>query len=219
MGTGYDCSDVKSHTAARTITPAQRRWRNRLVAAMAQAGLCELFEGVVALFPAGRRRARPMISRSQPRRTRFRGNPMTQPSFATHEVFNQSPPFEDVDLFAADRPLREAVAANGGGADGGRCPSSGSTGARPRWSIGRAHRQREPAEAADLRRERQSPRRRRVSPGLSRASWRSSARPGLHDSTWNADGTPAGGAGRSRARRALLHGRRRSRTGTCARSP
>ena len=39
---------------------------------------------------------------------------MTQPSFATHEVFNQSPPFEDVDLFAVDRPLVEAVAANGG---------------------------------------------------------------------------------------------------------
>jgi putative acyl-CoA dehydrogenase len=30
---------------------------------------------------------------------------MTQPSFATHEVFNQSPPFEDVDLFKLDRPL------------------------------------------------------------------------------------------------------------------
>ena len=39
---------------------------------------------------------------------------MTQASFATHEVFNQSPPFEDVDLFALDRPLKEAVAANGG---------------------------------------------------------------------------------------------------------
>ena len=38
MGTGYDCSDVKSHTAARSITPAQRRWRNTLVAAMAKQG-------------------------------------------------------------------------------------------------------------------------------------------------------------------------------------
>ncbi len=38
MGTGYDCSDVKSHTAARTITPAQRRWRTMLVAAMAKQG-------------------------------------------------------------------------------------------------------------------------------------------------------------------------------------
>jgi putative acyl-CoA dehydrogenase len=39
---------------------------------------------------------------------------MTLGSSATHEVLNQSPPFEDVDLFALDRPLADAVAANGG---------------------------------------------------------------------------------------------------------
>jgi putative acyl-CoA dehydrogenase len=39
---------------------------------------------------------------------------MTKPAFATHEVFNQSPPFEDVDLFTLDAPLVAAVAANGG---------------------------------------------------------------------------------------------------------
>jgi len=39
---------------------------------------------------------------------------MTQVSFATQEVLNQSPPFWDVDLFAIDRPLADAVAANGG---------------------------------------------------------------------------------------------------------
>jgi D-alanyl-D-alanine dipeptidase len=38
MGTGYDCSDVKAHTAASSITPAQRRWRNLLVATMAKQG-------------------------------------------------------------------------------------------------------------------------------------------------------------------------------------
>ena len=38
MGTGYDCSDVKAHTAANSITPAQRRWRNVLVTAMAKQG-------------------------------------------------------------------------------------------------------------------------------------------------------------------------------------
>jgi len=38
MGTGYDCSDLKAHTAANSITPAQRRWRNLLVAAMAKQG-------------------------------------------------------------------------------------------------------------------------------------------------------------------------------------
>jgi putative acyl-CoA dehydrogenase len=31
----------------------------------------------------------------------------------THEVFNQSPPHVDVDLFRSDRPLRDAIAANG----------------------------------------------------------------------------------------------------------
>ena len=30
-------------------------------------------------------------------------------------VFNQSPPYQDVDLYGSDRPLQEAVAANGGG--------------------------------------------------------------------------------------------------------
>jgi putative acyl-CoA dehydrogenase len=39
---------------------------------------------------------------------------MTSVSFATHEVLNQSPPFVDVDLFALDPPLADAVAANGG---------------------------------------------------------------------------------------------------------
>jgi putative acyl-CoA dehydrogenase len=41
---------------------------------------------------------------------------MSQATFATHEVFNQSPPFLDVDLYAVDRPLVDAVAANGGAA-------------------------------------------------------------------------------------------------------
>jgi D-alanyl-D-alanine dipeptidase len=38
MGTGYDCSDAKAHTAASSITPAQRKWRNLLVAAMSKQG-------------------------------------------------------------------------------------------------------------------------------------------------------------------------------------
>ncbi|KJC58838.1 peptidase M15 [Bradyrhizobium sp. LTSPM299] len=38
MGTGYDCSDVKGHTAAGSITSAQRRWRSRLVSAMGRQG-------------------------------------------------------------------------------------------------------------------------------------------------------------------------------------
>lgn len=38
MGTGYDCTDEKGHTAAPSITRDQRAWRKRLVAAMAKQG-------------------------------------------------------------------------------------------------------------------------------------------------------------------------------------
>src|SRR5580692_7462601 len=37
--------------------------------------------------------------------------------FDTHEVTNQSPPFADVDLFGLDRPLQDAVLANGAGGE------------------------------------------------------------------------------------------------------
>jgi putative acyl-CoA dehydrogenase len=37
--------------------------------------------------------------------------------FETHDIFNQSPPCEDVDLFATDRALQDAVAANGAGGE------------------------------------------------------------------------------------------------------
>ena len=38
MGTAYDCSDPKANTAARSITPEQRRWRDLLKSAMAKQG-------------------------------------------------------------------------------------------------------------------------------------------------------------------------------------
>lgn len=38
MGTGYDCSDPRSHTAAKSITAAQRQWREKLVLVMARRG-------------------------------------------------------------------------------------------------------------------------------------------------------------------------------------
>src|ERR1700741_635502 len=40
-----------------------------------------------------------------------------QQRFDTHDIFNQSPPFENIDLFATDRALQEAVAANRAGAE------------------------------------------------------------------------------------------------------
>jgi putative acyl-CoA dehydrogenase len=39
---------------------------------------------------------------------------MTRASFATHDVFNQSPPFEDINLFKLDQPLVDAVHMNAG---------------------------------------------------------------------------------------------------------
>jgi D-alanyl-D-alanine dipeptidase len=38
MGTGYDCSDEKAHTASKAISPQQRKWRDTLVSAMAKQG-------------------------------------------------------------------------------------------------------------------------------------------------------------------------------------
>ena len=37
--------------------------------------------------------------------------------FDTHAVFNQSPPYETIDLFGSDTPLKDAVTANGGADD------------------------------------------------------------------------------------------------------
>ena len=38
MGTGFDCLDVKSNTAAKSVTTAQRQWREKLVLVMARRG-------------------------------------------------------------------------------------------------------------------------------------------------------------------------------------
>lgn len=38
MGTGYDCADIRAHTAAKSISASQRRWREKLVLVMARRG-------------------------------------------------------------------------------------------------------------------------------------------------------------------------------------
>jgi len=43
MGTGFDCFDARSHTASRAISPAQRRWRDVLGAAMGKHGFKNYF--------------------------------------------------------------------------------------------------------------------------------------------------------------------------------
>src|SRR6266702_8326384 len=118
---------------------------------------------------------------------------MTQAHFATHEVFNQSPPFEDVDLFALDRPLVEAVAANGGaGAEQelsafGRQWGSADMAARGRFANENTPKLRT-FDARGVRRDEVE-----FHPAYHELMAHS-ARAGLHNSTWTADGRPAGGA-------------------------
>ena len=58
--------------------------------------------------------------------------------FATHEVTNQSPPYEDVNLYASDAALKDAVAREGGGAAGTRLDRFGAVvGSRAALEEGR----------------------------------------------------------------------------------
>jgi putative acyl-CoA dehydrogenase len=118
---------------------------------------------------------------------------MTKPAFATHEVFNQSPPFEDVGLYACDRPLVEAVAAFDGGdaakelSDFGRHWGSAAMAAR-----GRAANENTPKlrtfDAKGNRRDEVE-----FHPAY-HDLMAHSAHAGLHNATWTAQGKPAGGA-------------------------
>lgn len=118
---------------------------------------------------------------------------MSQPSFATYEVFNQSPPFEDVDLFAVDRPLADAVAANGGGDASSELSEFG----RHWGSAGMAERGRVANENTPKLRSFDSRGNRRDEVEFHPAYHElmaHSAHAGVHNSTWNANGKPAGGA-------------------------
>jgi putative acyl-CoA dehydrogenase len=118
---------------------------------------------------------------------------MTQASFATHDVFNQSPPFEDIDLFCVDRPLVDAVAANGGAAaatelsDFGRHWGSAMMAARGRTANENIPKLRT-FDARGVRRDEVE-----FHPAYHELM-AASAHAGIHNSTWTADGRPAGGA-------------------------
>lgn len=118
---------------------------------------------------------------------------MTQPSFATHEVFNQSPPFEDVDLFAVDRPLIEAVKANGGAAAERELSAFGK-----QWgSAAMADRGRMANENTPKLRSFDAKGNRRDQVEFHPAYHElmaHSAHAGVHNSTWTTDGKPAGDA-------------------------
>lgn len=118
---------------------------------------------------------------------------MTQPSFATHEVFNQSPPFEDVDLFAVDRPLVEAVKANGGAAAERELSAFGREwGSAAMADRGRAANENTPKlrsfDAKGNRRDQVE-----FHPAYHELMAHS-AHAGVHNATWTADGKPAGDA-------------------------
>jgi putative acyl-CoA dehydrogenase len=118
---------------------------------------------------------------------------MVQATLATHEVLNQSPPFEEVDLFALDRPLVDAVAANGGAAAGKELSEFGQ-----HWgSAAMAARGRIANESTPklLTFDSRGNRRDEVEfhPAYHELMARS-AHAGIHNSTWTAQGKPAGGA-------------------------
>jgi putative acyl-CoA dehydrogenase len=118
---------------------------------------------------------------------------MTQSTFSTHEVFNQSPPFEDVDLFALDRPLVDAVAANGGTSAQHELSQFGK-----HWgSAVMAARGRIANENTPKLRTFDSRGNRRDEVEFHPAYHElmaHSTHAGVHNSTWTADGRPAGGA-------------------------
>ena len=118
---------------------------------------------------------------------------MTRPVFATHDVFNQSPPFEDVDLFAVDASLKEAVVAFGGGgaqtelSDFGRHWGSAAMAARGRAANENTPKLRTFDSRGNRRDEVE------FHPAYHELMAHS-AHAGVHNSTWDAQGKPAGGA-------------------------
>src|SRR5882757_3025801 len=118
---------------------------------------------------------------------------MTQPSFATHDVLNQSPPFWDVDLFALDRPLADAVAANGGASAHDELSGFGKHwGSAAMAERGRLANENPPKlrtfDARGVRRDEVE-----FHPAYHELMAHST-HAGIHNSTWTADGKPAGGA-------------------------
>jgi putative acyl-CoA dehydrogenase len=109
----------------------------------------------------------------------------------THEVLNQSPPFVDVDLFTLDTALAEAVAANGAAAAAKELSEFG----RHWGSAAMAERGRLANENTPKLRTFDSRGNRRDEVEFHPAYHElmaHSAHAGLHNSTWDPDGRPAG---------------------------
>lgn len=114
-----------------------------------------------------------------------------QHRFETHDIVNQSPPYEDVDLFASDRALRDAVEANGAGAEATALAEFGR-----HWGTAAMF------DAARLTNEHPPKLKTFDTKGFRRDTvefhpayhgfMAASMAAGLHASTWNADGSRAG---------------------------
>src|SRR5437762_7129268 len=118
---------------------------------------------------------------------------MSQASTAAHEVFNQSPPFVDVDLYALDRPLLEAVACNGGASAEKELSEFGKHwGSAAMAERGRVANENTPKlrtfDSRGVRRDEIE-----FHPAYHELMAHS-AHAGVHNSTWDAQGKPAGGA-------------------------
>jgi putative acyl-CoA dehydrogenase len=115
---------------------------------------------------------------------------MRMQRFDTHDIVNQSPPYVDVDLFAHDQALRDAVAANGVGGEAAALSEFGR-----RWGSAAMF------EAARLANENTPKLKTHDIKGFRRDEvefhpayhdfMRESFAAGLHASTWGADGTRA----------------------------
>jgi putative acyl-CoA dehydrogenase len=122
----------------------------------------------------------------------FREFAMTvQPRFDAQDIFNQSPPFEDVDLFAGDRPLRDAVEANGAGGEAAALSEFGTRwGAASKFESARMANENTPKlklfDTKGYRRDVVE-----FHPAY-HDFMAESMRDGLHASTWRADGSRAG---------------------------
>jgi putative acyl-CoA dehydrogenase len=114
-----------------------------------------------------------------------------QQRFDPHDIFNQSPPYEDIDLFASDRALRDAVAANGAGAEAAALSDFGRHwGTAAMFDAARVANENTPQlktfDAHGFRRDEIE-----FHPAY-HAFMAESMRAGLHASTWASDGSRAG---------------------------
>ncbi len=110
--------------------------------------------------------------------------------FATHEVFNQSPPYENIDLFSSDVPLQAAVKTNGAAGEAAALVDFGREwGTSETFALGRAANENPPKlqafDAHGCRRDTVE-----FHPAYHHFM-RASIAAGLHASTWSASGMRA----------------------------